>query len=352
MALSSWLNPRRRTRLRRPVQAHLFDVFRHGIGYQARQRAPAQSGSSNLCRGHGHMDVLEEVNVRRAQHQLALRRLLAKSLADGLPGSKAFGQSLRHLGEAVPRPVTHDEFRFAQQRLRLFPLGDLQKRVNADEEEEAIALTQGALEAAHRVNRIVDPGMVVVHVAVHGFDALAGARHLNHLARMVPGWGVRGLQPRWKERLLAQRSHGQHGVAVLKRGQRLAGAQGRQVSWNKMNLFEVEALLGRPGQREMTFVHGIEGTAEEGDIHEQRSVLSSSFALNEEGCKWGFAPSRPPAMPRLVWYLASAISHFLRRLKSHEPDARGEALCPHDLNWREHLCPAGAILQAAGSSPA
>jgi hypothetical protein len=58
----------------------------------------------------------------------------------------------------------------------------------------------------------------------------------------------------------------------------------------------------------MTFVHGIEGTAEEGDIHEQRSVLSSSFALNEEGCKWGFAPSRAPAMPRLVWYLASAIS--------------------------------------------
>src|SRR5690242_1641168 len=141
MALSSWLNARRRTRLRGPLQAYLFDVLRQGIGYQARQRAPAQSSSWKRCRGHGHMDVLQEVTVSRTQHQLALRRLLAKSLADGLPGSKAFGQSLRHLGDAVPPPVTHDEFRFAQQRLRLFPVGDLQKRVNADEEEEAIALT-------------------------------------------------------------------------------------------------------------------------------------------------------------------------------------------------------------------
>jgi hypothetical protein len=52
-----------------------------------------------------------------------------------------------------------------------------------------------------------------------------------------------------------------------------------------VDLLEVEALLGRLGQREMTFVHGIEGTAEQGDIHEQRSVLSSSLALIEEGCK-------------------------------------------------------------------
>ncbi|HLX75356.1 MAG TPA: hypothetical protein VKR26_11490, partial [Terriglobales bacterium] len=41
----------------------------------------------------------------------------------------------------------------------------------------------------------------------------------------------------------------------------------------------------RLGQREVTFVHGIEGTAEQGDIHELRLVPSSSFALIGKGCK-------------------------------------------------------------------
>src|SRR6185437_3280597 len=182
MALSSWLSPLRRSRLRRPVQAHLFDEFRHGIGNKARQRAATRSGSSNLRGGHGHIHLLKKVDVGRTQHEFSLGWLLAKCLTDGLPGSKTFWQSLRHLGEAMPRPATHDEFRFAQQSLRFFPLRDLQKRVNTDEEEKAIALTQGALEAAHRVNGIVDPGLVVVHVAVPRFDALTGTRHLNHRA--------------------------------------------------------------------------------------------------------------------------------------------------------------------------
>jgi hypothetical protein len=39
-----------------------------------------------------------------------------------------------------------------------------------------------------------------------------------------------------------------------------------------VDLLKITARLRRLGQREMTFVHGIEGTADQRDIHELRYV--------------------------------------------------------------------------------
>src|SRR5207248_11019505 len=95
--------------------------------------------------------------------------------------------------------------------------------------------------------------------------------HIDHIAHVVLA-SSRRFQQRRQNRLLAHGAQRQHGVALLECGNQLLGPQRWHTGWNEVNLLEVKTLLRRLRQGKMTFMNGIEGTAEQGDIHAPRSV--------------------------------------------------------------------------------
>jgi len=138
---------------------------------------------------------------------------------------------------ADARAVGDDEIAKREQRFILFPHGDVQERVGADDEKESIAVVNVA-EIAHGVHRIMK----------------------LRAAEIVAGFGKRG-----NEMWMLGASERDHRKAVRKGSEVLLQFVRRPARGDEVEFVEIETPVGGAGDGKMAVVDGVEGTAENRD---------------------------------------------------------------------------------------
>src|SRR5713101_7928984 len=137
------------------------------------------------------------------------------------------------------RAIGDDEITQAEERFVLFPHGNIEKRVGADDEENAISGSMiGVAEIADGIDRIV--------------ELRAG--------KILASFGER-----WNEMRMLGAGQRNHGKAMGERREMLLQLMRRPAGGNEMNFVEIEAVVGGARDSEMAVVDGIERAAKQGD---------------------------------------------------------------------------------------
>src|SRR5579864_2724984 len=98
------------------------------------------------------MQIVEKVDGRSLQHQIAGGGVFLKRLGDFRPWTQACGQCVRDIRQRISRTVRHDELTLAEQLFSLMPICDVAKSVHADKEEKFVAALEGLLQTTDRVD--------------------------------------------------------------------------------------------------------------------------------------------------------------------------------------------------------
>ena len=140
---------------------------------------------------------------------------------------------------ADARTIGDDEIAKAEQRFVFFPHGDVQERIGADDEKEAISVAVvDVTEVAHGVHGIVE---------LRAAEILAGFGQRRNEVRML------GTSER------------DHGKPVRKRSEVLLQLVRGTTRGDEVDFVEVKAAVGGTGSGKMAVVDGIKGTAENRD---------------------------------------------------------------------------------------
>ena len=109
----------------------LFDrrIDEPAQGLLGHDRVPDRRGRDCL------MHVLQQMDRRPPQHQIAIGGLLGEGLAHGC-GGRIFRQSIGHIRQRKSWTAGHDELTFAEKRLGLVPVSDIVERVDPDQEKK------------------------------------------------------------------------------------------------------------------------------------------------------------------------------------------------------------------------
>src|SRR5260370_36809921 len=192
-------------------------------------RAAPYVGSGNIGG-----DVFEEIKSGLTKVRSDLGRIL------GFFFRIRTGHQVRWNDEAQgfranARAVGDDEIAKAKQRFVLFPHGDVQERVSADDEKEAIAVAVvDVAEVAHGVHRVME----------------------LRAAEILSGFGERGN----KVRMLGA-SEREHGKPMRKRSEVLLQFVRGATRRDEVEFVEIKAPVGGAGNVKIAVVDGIKGTA-------------------------------------------------------------------------------------------
>src|SRR5271154_5369193 len=135
--------------------------------------------------------------------------------------------------------VSNDEIAKAEKRFVFLPNGNIEKRIGADDEKDAVAVAViGVAEVAHRVDGVVK----------------------LRTAKIFAGFGER-----WNEvRVLGARERS-HSKAVGKGGEVLFELVGRPACRNEMDFVEIEAAVRGTGYGKVAIVNRVKRTAKQRD---------------------------------------------------------------------------------------
>jgi hypothetical protein len=129
----------------RLVQTNFFNVVGDRGLNETPQRFCACCRLPDRGRGNRLVDPIEQMNRHPAKHQITGGSLFCKRLRGLRARTKTFRQSIRHVGEGLTRPACHHKLALTKQSLRLMPLGNIGKGVNANQQKEAVCLLEGLL---------------------------------------------------------------------------------------------------------------------------------------------------------------------------------------------------------------
>ena len=186
----------------------------------------------DVRRGNVAGDIFEQINSGLVQVRDDLGGIFGFSFCIG-PRHQLRRNDQAQGFRANARAIGDDEIAKAEQRFVFFPHGDVQERVGADDEKEAISVVD-VTEVAHGVHGIVE----------------------LRAAEILAGFGQRGNEVR-----MLGASERDHGKAVRERGEMLLQFMRRPARGDEMQFVEIEASIGGAGNRKMAVVNGIEGTA-------------------------------------------------------------------------------------------
>ena len=245
------------------IQPFLLYVLFHRRIHVLAQRLLRRNRFADRRGRHCLVHVLQQMDGRSPQHQIALGRLFSEGLAHVPWRPDLLRQGIGHIGQGVSGAAGHDKFTFAKQGLGLVPVRDLGEGVHANQKKYAVDFLQRLFQTPDRVNAVVRPG----HDVLGGPPLASGGRNLDHSG---------SLQNRRDKRLLAHGGQHHHGVAVEIWSHRPALLVGRNIGRHKVDAPQIEAFLRRPGQRQVPVVNRIERPAQQTDIHGIRRVRPSA----------------------------------------------------------------------------
>ncbi len=154
---------------------------------------------------------------------------------------------------AYTRAIRNDEIAQPEQRFVFLPHRNIEKRVGADDEKNAIAGSMiGVAKIANRINGVMQ---------LRTSKILAGFSEGRNEMRML-GAGERN-----------------HGVAMRKWREVLFQLVRRAAGWNEMDFVKIEAAVRGARDGEMSVVNGIEGAAKQSNAAGLMSCCSVALRL-------------------------------------------------------------------------
>jgi len=196
-------------------------------------RVAPNVGSGNIA-----SDVFEQINGGLVKVRDDLGWLIGL-FSCILPSHQVRWNDEAHGFRADARAISDDEIAEAEQRFVFFPHRDVQERVGADDEKEAISVAVvDATEVAHGVHGIVE----------------------LRAAEILAGFGQRGNEVR-----MLGASERDHGKPVRKRSEVLLQLVRGTTRGDEVDFVEVKTAVGGTGSGKMAVVDGIKGTAENRD---------------------------------------------------------------------------------------
>src|ERR1700731_3564164 len=192
----------------------------------------------NVGSGNITGNVFEQINSGFVKVRNGLRGMLG-FFSCVWPGHQVRWNDEAEGFRADARTIGDDEIAKAEQRFVFSPHRDVQERVGADDEKEAIAVAVvDATEVAHGVHGIVE----------------------LRAAEILTGLGKRGNEVR-----MLGASKRDHGKPVWKRSEVLLQLVRGTTRGDEMEFVEIEAPVGGTSNGKMAVVDGIAGTAKNRD---------------------------------------------------------------------------------------
>jgi hypothetical protein len=254
-------------RLATPIQTHLLDVVRHRRIYEFRQRPLCCDRVSNRCRRNILMHVFQQMHRRSSQNYVALCRLLGKRLGHCQFRTQLFRQRIGYIGKGKSGTARHDEFTFAEKRGGFVPGPNIFERVDADQEEKAIALPECLFQSSNCVDGVIRARLSMFCLRLLTCDLLVYDRSCDCFC-----WSF---QKGWHECFLVPGRHRHHGVTMEEGGNRVPLFVGWNVRRSEMHAAKLETFPCSLRYGDVPVVNGIEGSAKQSDVHN----VSNSQAL-------------------------------------------------------------------------
>jgi len=216
-----------------------MNVFLYARGNKSVNRLTLVGAAANVGRGNVARDVFEKIDIGAAKLRDELRRRrIGITLGIGSGHQIRRDDELQRFGTNAGA-IGDDEVGQAKQRLVLFPHGNVEKRVGADDEKNSVAM-----------------GVICVAEITDRVDGIMQLR-----ARKI----FAGFRERWNEMRMLRAGQRHHRIAVGKRREMLFELVRRAAGGNEVNFVEIETAVGSARNGEMSVVDGVEGPAEQCD---------------------------------------------------------------------------------------
>src|ERR1700679_2801450 len=137
------------------IQPHLLDIVHNRWFHELTQGLASGSSLANGCGRNRLVNLFQQMDVHAAQHQIPSCRLLLKWTRHLQPRTQALRQCVCNIRQGVTRPAGHDKLALTKQSLRLMPLGDVLKGIDADEQEEPVRFLERLLQASDGIDGVV-----------------------------------------------------------------------------------------------------------------------------------------------------------------------------------------------------